>query len=103
MDIDFLGDDVHPGELHRTIMQIAGELGIHVKAVPLERFVPLPEGSAERMIRIGQFGNLEVLVADPYSITLSKLDRGLDTDLDDIVFLVRSGFVDVQEFERMLL
>lgn len=102
IDIDFLGDDVNPSDLHRTIMQIAAEMEIHVEPVPLERFVPLPEGSQERTIRIGQFGNLEVFVADPYSIALSKLDRGFDTDLDDLVFLVRRGFIDVQEFERML-
>ncbi len=102
IDLDFLGDDVNPSDLHRTIMQIAAEMEIHVEPVPLERFVPLPEGSQGRTIRIGQFGNLEVFVADPYSIALSKLDRGFDTDLDDIVFLVRRGFIDVQEFERML-
>lgn len=101
IDIDILGDDVNPSDLHRTLMQIAVELKIHVELVPLERFVPLPEGSQERTIHIGQFGNLDVFVADPYSIALSKLDRGFDTDLDDIVFLVRRGFIDLQEFERM--
>lgn len=87
IDIDFLGDDVNPSDLHRTIMQIAADMEIHVEPVPLERFVPLLEGSQERTIRIGQFGNL---------------DRGFDTALDDIVFLVRRGFIDIQEFERML-
>ncbi|MBM3145023.1 MAG: hypothetical protein FJ010_08655 [Chloroflexi bacterium] len=101
IDIDFFGDDVHPSELHRTIMQIARELQIHIEPVPLDRFVPLPEGSDERNIRIGQFGNLEVYVADPYSMALSKLDRGLDTDLADIVFLVQNGFVDAQRLERI--
>lgn len=79
IDIDFIGDDVHPNSLHRAIMQIARDMQIHVEPVPLERFVPLPEGNEERVIRIGQFGNLEVFVADPYSIALSKLDRGLGT------------------------
>ena len=70
IDIDFIGDDVH-----------------------LERFVPLPEGNEERVIRIGQFGNLEVFVVDPHSIALSKLDRGLDTDFDDLVFLIQNNHV----------
>ena len=30
IDIDFIGDDVHPNSLHRTIMQIAREMQIHV-------------------------------------------------------------------------
>ena len=93
IDIDFIGDDVHLNPLHRTIMQIVREMQIHVEAVPLERFVPLPEGNEERVIRIGQFGNLEVFVVDPHSIALSKLDRGLDTDFDDLVFLIQNNHV----------
>jgi uncharacterized nucleotidyltransferase DUF6036 len=93
IDIDFIGDDVHLNPLHRTIMQIAREMQIHVEPVPLERFVPLPEGNEERVIRIGQFGNLEVFVVDPHSIALSKLDRGLDTDFDDLVFLIQNNHV----------
>jgi hypothetical protein len=101
IDIDFVGDDVHPNELHRTIMQIARELKIHVEPVPIERFIPLPEGSDQRNIRIGQFGNLEVYVADPYSIALSKVDRGFDTDLEDIVFLIRHNFITLDKLERI--
>ena len=72
-----------------------------VEPVALDRFIPLPEGSDQRNIRIGQFGNLEVYVADPYSIALSKLDRGFDTDLDDIVFLIQRGLIDLLALERI--
>ncbi|HKI53870.1 MAG TPA: DUF6036 family nucleotidyltransferase [Anaerolineales bacterium] len=102
IDIDFIGDDIHLVPLHKTLMQIAKELRIHVEPVPLDRFLPLPRGSEGRIIRIGQYGNLEIFVADPYSIALSKLDRGLDTDFDDIVFLVQKNYVDMDEFERMV-
>ena len=101
IDIDFLGDDIHPDKLHQSIINIAKELKIHVEPVPLERFIPLPEGSEERSIRIGQFANLEVFVADPYSIALSKLDRGFDTDLADIVFLIQKQFVILEELESI--
>lgn len=101
IDIDFVGDDIHPNKLHQSIMQLAKEMKIHVEPVPIERFVPLPQGSEERNIRIGQFGNLEVYVADPYSIALSKLDRGLDTDFEDIVFLVQHNFIAIGELERI--
>ena len=101
VDLDFVGDDVHPSKLHRSIMQVARELKIHVEPVPLDRFVPLPAGSTERNIRIGQFGNLEIYVADPYSIALSKLDRGFDTDFEDIVFLIQRNFISLNELERI--
>jgi hypothetical protein len=102
IDIDFVGDDIHPNELHMTLLQAAKELKISVEAVPLDRFIPLPEGSEDRIIYIGQFGNLGIYVADPYSIALSKLDRGFDTDLADIVFLIQTGRIKLDEFEKML-
>ena len=43
LDLDFIGDDVFPSELHKTIVRIAGEMKIPVDVVPLERFVPLPQ------------------------------------------------------------
>jgi len=101
IDIDFVGDDKHPSELHKTIIQAARELKILAEPVPFERVIPLPEGSPERSIRIGQFGNLEVFVADPYNIALSKIDRGYDTDLDDVVFLVQHNHVTLGELERI--
>lgn len=101
LDIDFVDDDVSPSELGNTIMKVGKELKIPIDAVPIHRFIPLPAGSDERHIRIGQFGNLEVFVTDPYSISLSKLDRGFDTDLDDIVFLIRNGYVVMSELSRM--
>ena len=101
IDIDFLGDDIHPSELHQTIMQVAKELKIFVEPVHIERLIHLPKGSAERSIYIGQFGNLEIYVADPYSIALSKLDRGFDTDLDDIVFLIQHDHITLEELERI--
>ena len=101
IDIDFVGDDIHPNALHRLIMEIAKELKIHVEPVPLDRFVPLPKGSAERSIYIGRFGNLEVYVADPYSIALSKLDRGFDTDFEDLIFLIQQNRISLNELERI--
>ncbi|HXQ35334.1 MAG TPA: nucleotidyl transferase AbiEii/AbiGii toxin family protein [Anaerolineales bacterium] len=47
VDIDFVGDDVHPSNLHQSIMQLAKELKINLEPVPIERFIPLPTGSEE--------------------------------------------------------
>jgi len=101
IDIDFIGDDVSPSELDKIIMRVAKELKIYMEPVAIKRFIPMPDGSDERTIRIGQFGNLEVYVADPYSIAFSKLDRGFDTDFDDIIFLINRNLVDIEELERV--
>jgi hypothetical protein len=102
LDIDFIGDDIHPSELHRTIIEKAKEMKLQVEAVPLDRFIPLPDGNEQRHIFIGQFANLDVYVADPYSIALSKVDRGLFTDFDDIVFLIRNSHITVEELEKIV-
>jgi hypothetical protein len=102
IDIDFIGDDIHPEPLHQIILQIAEELDIDAEPVPLDKFVPLLQGNEERVIRIGQYGNLEIFIADPYSIALSKVDRGADTDYDDLVFLVQHHHVDMDRFERIV-
>lgn len=101
MDIDFIGDDIKPNELHRQVIRIAQEMKIQMEPVPLERFIPLPKGNEERSIPIAQFGNLNVDVADPYSIALSKVDRGLDSDFDDIMFLIGKNHITLEELERI--
>jgi hypothetical protein len=102
IDIDFIGDDVSPSTVDKAIIQTAKELHIYVEAVALERFIPMPAGSQDRAIHIGQFGNLEVYVADPYSIALSKLDRGFDTDIDDIIFLIQHGYIELAELKHVM-
>jgi len=101
LDIDFVGDDIHPNELHRLIAAKAKEMKIQVEAVPIDRFIPMPDGNEQRNIFIGQFGNLEVYVVDPYSIALSKVDRGLFTDFDDIIFLIKKNYITLNELERI--
>lgn len=102
IDIDFVGDDIHPSELHQSILKMAEDFGVYADPVPLERFIPLPDGSEKRRIHIGQFGNLEIYVADPYSIALSKIDRGADTDYDDLLFLIKNRHVELGKLEVML-
>ena len=102
IDIDFIGDDIRPSKLHQSVLKMAEEFGIYADVVPLERFIPLPKGSEKRDIHIGQFGNLDVYVADPYSIALSKVDRGADTDYDDLLFLVQNGHVEIGKLETVL-
>ena len=97
IDIDFVGDNVSPTELDQILVQAAKELKLYVEPVPIEQFVPMPAGSDERTIRIGQFGNMEVFVADPYVIALSKLNRAFDPDFDDLIFLIRRDLVELDQ------
>ena len=92
-----MGDDQNKNELQKQIDQIAHEVGIYVEAVPLERFIPLPENAILRSLYIGTFGKVEVFIFDPYSIAFSKVDRGFDTDLDDVAFLLQRELIEISE------
>lgn len=106
-DIDYVGEDLHRTDFQQLLDEVAAERQLHVDPVPIERFVPMPDDTTARQLRIGQFGAVEVLVIDPYVIALTKLDRGLDSDLADIGFLLAKGLVQLDrladEVERALL
>jgi hypothetical protein len=82
------------------IESLADEMQLELEAVPIEEFVPLPDGSVERHQWIGQFRELRVYVYDPYTIALSKLSRGFETDLQDVVFLLRQRIITLTELTR---
>lgn len=93
LDIDYVGDDLTKNELQQCIDQVAQDMGIVVEAVPIAGFVPLPEDADQRKVSVGQFGAVQVHILDPYSMALSKIDRGFDTDIEDVVFLIQQGFI----------
>ena len=102
MNIDYVGNDIRKNDLQRVIDGVAEQLQIVIDAVPIEQFIPFPPGSDNRRMLIGQFGQITVYVLDPYTIALSKLDRGFDTDIDDVVFLIRRNFIAFQQLEEVV-
>lgn len=102
VDIDYVGDDLVKNELQHIIDQVAKIMGIEVEAVPIAGFVPLPDDAHERNVSIGQFGVIQVFLLDPYTIALSKVDRGFDTDIEDVVFLIRRKFVRLEKLEKVV-
>lgn len=101
LDIDYVGDDLSQDGLQTVMEEIAHEMGLEVEAVPIERFTPVPADGHRRSVPLGTFGNLTVYIFDPRSIALSKIDRGFDTDLDDVVFLIQRGLITWEEIERL--
>jgi hypothetical protein len=102
LDIDYVGDDMQQNEFQIVIAEVAAELGLDAEAVPIERFIPLPEGNEQRKIHIGQFGNVSAYIVDPYSIALSKVDRGFETDLEDVIFLIQHSLIHLEELESII-
>jgi hypothetical protein len=103
LDIDYVGDDRHLDGFQRTIKQVADEFHIEVEPVPIDEFVPVTEGARDRSLFVGQFGTIRVFAFDPYTIAISKLDRGFEADIEDIVFLIRRGYVDLDRLQALTL
>lgn len=99
LDIDYVGDDIAKTPFQHLIDKVAAEQRVHVDAVPIDQFVPVPADSEARKIHVGRYGRLDVFVLDPYVIAISKLDRGFDSDLDDVDFLLQRGILDLDRLK----
>lgn len=101
-DIDYVGDDLRKNEFQLVIDQLADELNLVIDPVPIGEFVPMPADADNRRIPVGRFGQIAVYVLDPYTIALSKLDRGFESDLEDIGFLLQQHLVSIEQLEIAL-
>lgn len=93
-DIDVVS--VTPKRLSQKLLEIAGEgSSLHKKhRVYLDTvgIAPLPENYEDRLgeIAAGTFKNLRLLALDPYDVALAKIERNIQRDRDDIIFLARA-------------
>jgi hypothetical protein len=75
-------------------------LRLDLEEVPLVEFIPLPTRARERRRLVGRFGQIEIYIFDLYSIALSKIASGFESDLEDVVFMLREGLIEFGELER---
>lgn len=100
VDYTFELDAGSAEELEATVNELATEMHLDVDAVPLGEFVPLPPQARERRRFVGRYGQLAVYIYDPYSIALSKIARGFEADLEDVMFLLHQGLIEFADLER---
>jgi hypothetical protein len=94
LDIDY----TTPSEQLIEICEIvATEMGIELESVPIEEFVFVPDGVEDRHRRVDVLGQLTVYVYDPYTIALSKVARGFETDLEDVLFLLQKQYINFEQ------
>jgi hypothetical protein len=100
-DIDYFFE-TEAGSLEQfqaTVAELAAEVRLDVEVVPLDEFIPLPPQFRERRRLVGRYGRLDVYLFDLYSIALSKIARGFEADLDDVMFLLRERHIEFEELE----
>jgi hypothetical protein len=103
LDVDYTADVAEGDEAHfqNVLAEVAAEMRLEVEDVPLAEFIPLPPGAWERRITFGRFGQLEVYIFDPYSIALSKIARGFEADIADVVFMLERGVIKFDQLEHL--
>ena len=102
LDIDY---DVELPQTELIVLQgainaLAAEMHLDVEFVPLAEFAPLPPSAHERRRFIGRYGQLDVYIFDLYSIALSKISRGFESDLEDVLYLLKAGLIEFRELKR---
>jgi hypothetical protein len=97
MDVDYdleLPQDEDP-QLQRVIAELATEMRLDVEMVPLAEFAPLAPDAHKRHRYLGCYGQIDVYIFDLYSIALSKVARGFESDLEDVVFLLNQKLIQI--------
>ena len=102
VDVDYIFElEVGSAEqFDAAVAELAAEMRLDVEAVSLAEFVPLPPQAYQRRQLVGRYGQLNVYIFDPYSIALSKIARGFEADLEDVMFLLHGRLIECGELER---
>ncbi len=102
MDIDFTFEPEAASvkQFEATVNDLAAEMQLYVDVIPIAEFVPLPPQAYERRQWIGRYGQLNVYIFDLYTIALSKISRGFESDLEDVMFMLHQNLIEFKALER---
>ena len=92
--ISFEVDDHDHSAFVEAVRDLKERLSLNIEEASPADFIPLPSGYRERSPFIGRYGQLEVFHFDLYSTALSKIERGTEGDLDDVLSLLRNGRIE---------
>ena len=99
LDVDYFIEGPQPEEIDITLKQLSADLELDLESVLLEEFIPLPPEAKQRNRFMGRYGQLEVYIFDLYSIALSKIARGFESDLEDVEFLLNHNLIEWEMLE----
>ena len=103
-DVDVLS--VAPHEALTRLVAVAGKRSpLHKKHglyVDIVTVAECPDGYESRLTEVspGAWHNLRVFALDPYDLVLAKLQRNLQRDRDDVLFLARAAHLDMEALRR---
>lgn len=97
VDISFEVADEDHSRFIAVVRDLKERLLMNIEEASPADFIPLPLGFRERSEFIGRYGQLDIFHFDLYSTALSKIERGTDDDFEDVLLLLRSGRLDMEQ------
>ena len=88
-------------EVLRRIAEVKDELDVNVELASPPDFIPELPGWRERSPFVLEEGRLAVHHFDPYSQALSKIERGMELDLEDVSQMLERGMVDPRRLREL--
>jgi hypothetical protein len=101
VDITYEVDPAYHAAWMGCLVALKERLRLSIEEAGPGDFIPLPPGHEARASSVGRFGTVDVLLFDPYSVALSKLDRGHARDIEDVRSLLKAGVLDPGELRRL--
>lgn len=84
----------------RALRELKEKLSINIEEAQPAHFIPVPPGAESRAEFIGRYGSVDVFLLDPYSVALSKLERGHGRDMADARAMLSAAVIDPGELRR---
>lgn len=103
-DLDFItciprGNDLKLYDLAGEGKALYKKYGVYLDPV---KIVTVPDNYEDRLIEMfpGEFSKLKLFALDPYDLALSKLERNLEHDREDMLFLAQNVPLDLEIFKH---
>ena len=100
IDISFEVADEDHSTFIAVVRDLKEQLSLNIREASPAEFIPLQSGHQERSQCIGRYGQLDVFHFDLYSIALSKIERGTESDFEDVLTLLDSGRLELSLLSR---
>lgn len=99
VDISFEIADEDHSRFIAVVRDLKERLLMNIEEASPADFIPLPLGFRERSEFVGRYGQLDIFHFDLYSTALSKIERGTDDDFEDVLSLLRSGRLEIDQLK----
>jgi hypothetical protein len=102
-DLDYMIESASGSvqELEVIAADLAQEKQLDIEQISLSDFIPLPPDAVKRRRALFKSGNLDIYIFDLYSIALSKIARGFETDFEDIMFMLQNRLIDLSTLTQL--